>query len=388
VNITILSHRFAYPPDRGDRLTLYHFLRVAAPRHAVRLLSVCPEPPSEADRAAVRGLGVDARTFPLPRAAALLQTALALPGSGSLQVAYFHSAAMQRAVRALDASGPVDCVIAHAVRTVPTARLLRARRRIFMAQDCLSLAMRRSAGWARWPMSAVLREEAGRLARIETGAAEWADEVWLVSEVDARHYPTPHRHKLRVVRHGVAADADAGARWAPEGGTLLFVGRMDVRHNVEAACRLCERLLPRVRQAVPGVRARVVGSSPSPAVRRLARLPGVEVTGAVPRVQDEYLRAGVLLAPLTFATGIQNKILEAAAAGLPVVTTPLAAEGLGPDLGAQLVVAESDDELVAAAVSVLSDPDPARARAERAREVVHRVYSWNNMLQALEQPLA
>ncbi|HVP39868.1 MAG TPA: glycosyltransferase, partial [Candidatus Saccharimonadales bacterium] len=315
MNLVILSHRYAYPPDRGDRLTLFNFLRVVVPRHQVRLLSVCQRPPAPDSVAAVRALGVEARAFPLARATSLWQSGLALAGRGSLQVAYFRSPALLQAVREVDSLGPADCVIAHAVRMVAPARALRARRRIFMAQDCLSLALRRSAGWARWPMSAVLREEATRMARAETEAADWADEVWLVSEADAQHFPTPHRGKLRVVRHGIAADSDPAARWMPDGQTLLFVGRMDVRHNVEAARRLCERVLPRVRRAVPGARARVVGSSPAPAVRRLARLPGVEVAGSVARVQDAYATATVLVAPLTFATGIQNKILEAAAAG-------------------------------------------------------------------------
>lgn len=223
------------------------------------------------------------------------------------------------------------------------------------------------------------------MARLESEAAEWADEVWLVSEVDAAHFSTPHRHKLRVVPLGVA---EADERWAPDGRTLLFVGRMDVRHNVEAARRLCREVLPRVRRALPQARVRVVGSSPAPTVRRLARLEGVEVTGPVERLEDEYASAGALVAPITFATGVQTKILEAAAIGLPVITTPIAAEGVGAALRAHLRVAESDDDLAAAVLSVLTDPESARAMAGRARLVVRERFSLQNMLTALEQPLA
>jgi glycosyltransferase involved in cell wall biosynthesis len=385
LKIAILTFRFPFPPNRGDRLTLLNFMKLMAPRHEVHLFALSEKPPPPEGLKLVADLGVKARVFPVPKARSLWQSALALPGKGALQLAYFRSAEMEAALREYE-NDKFDAVLLHSVRLLPEARMLRADRKIFMAIDTLSLALRRAAEWTPWPRRLLLLEEATRLAAAEREGAEWSDEVWMVSDVDAHYFPTETPEKLRVVRQGIGVEPRPGVRWTPDGRTLLFVGRMDVHHNVEAARRLCEGVFPIVRESMPEARVRLVGASPAPGVKRLAQLDGVEVTGSVEDLHEEYEHAGVLVAPLTFCTGVQNKILEAAAAGLPVVTTSKPAEGVGQDLGSKLWVAETDGSMAAAIVSILKNPDAARARAEQARKAVLENFSWSNMLEALEHP--
>ena len=385
MKLAVLSHRFPYPPDRGDCLTLLNLLRVVAPQHTVHLLSLSEREPHREGLRILEELGVEHRTVVLPRGRSMVQAGMALLTGGSMQLAYFQSPEFAAAAAELAAYGPFDCVLAHAVRVVPLAQRIPARRRVFMAFDCLSEHLRRAARHASLPTRLLLEEEARRLARVEREGAEWADEVWMISDEDARLFPTRHRSRLRVVRQGIGAAVE-GADWRPDGRTLLFVGRMDVRHNVEAARRLCQRVLPLVRRSLPHVGVRLVGAAPSARVQALSRLRGVEVTGPVRDLSREYANAAALVAPITFSTGVQNKVLEAAAAGLPVVTTTSAARGVGPALAKFLDVSDSDEGLAEACVRLLRNPESARARAEDARAAVRRVFRWGNMLEALEQP--
>ncbi len=126
---------------------------------------------------------------------------------------------------------------------------------------------------------------------------------------------------------------------------------------------------PRVRAARPSARLALAGSSPTRAVRRLADVDdSIEVTGGVADIRPYLWRSAMAVAPLRQARGIQNKVLEAAAAGLPSVVTRQVWEGLPPEVLPACRMADSPDQFAAAVVDLLSRPAGARRReAARAR---------------------
>jgi glycosyltransferase involved in cell wall biosynthesis len=222
-----------------------------------------------------------------------------------------------------------------------------------------------------------LRRESRLLARSERRAADLAAGLFAVSEDDASYFRQLRARSTYVVPNGVDCAAyeslPAARRLAPP--TLLYVGCMSWGPNVAAAEFLATRVLPRVREAVPGAGLAVVGRDPTAAVRALGRLPGVEVTGAVPDVLP-YLRAASALAvPLEAGGGTRLKILEAFAAGLPVVSTPVGCEGLGVAAGEHLVVADRD-HFVTALVELLKDPAAGERLASRARRLARGRFDW------------
>ena len=166
---------------------------------------------------------------------------------------------------------------------------------------------------------------------------------------------------------------------APE-PVVAFSGAMAYRPNDDAARRLVRDLLPRVATEIPDVEAVLAGRDPLPAlVDAAAASPQpVEVTGTVDDLRRPLERAAVFCAPLRFAAGIQNKLLEALAYELPVVTTPVAAAGL--EIGgepAPVVIADGDDELAAALVGLLRDPAERRRLALAGRAFVTSHFSWD-----------
>jgi polysaccharide biosynthesis protein PslH len=167
----------------------------------------------------------------------------------------------------------------------------------------------------------------------------------------------------------------------PEGvnpAVLLFVGNFVHPPNVEAAIRLARDVLPRVRNARPDVTAEIVGPSPPPEVRALAG-EAVSVTGAVPSVIPRLDRAAALVAPIKSGSGVRVKVLEALAAGKAVVTTPRGAEGLSARPRHELLVAETDEDLAAATVELLSDREARVGLARRARKWAERELTWAGM---------
>jgi sugar transferase (PEP-CTERM/EpsH1 system associated) len=184
--------------------------------------------------------------------------------------------------------------------------------------------------------------------------------------------------------NGVDSDyfAPDGAEYRPD--SISFVGRMDYYPNQECMFDFCSNVLPRIQARRPGARLRIVGADPSPAVRKLGELPGVSVTGSVPDVRPYLQRSALMVAPLNIARGTQNKILEAMAMGVPVVTSTAAAGGVDAVAQEHFLVARNHEEQAGAILRILEDSAERRrlSAAGRSRMLTH--HAWPASMRRLD----
>jgi len=212
----------------------------------------------------------------------------------------------------------------------------------------------------------------GWFARAEGRIGREASAVVTVGEADARVLRRLiRRDNVHVVPNGVRIP-DPSAADRDEKPTVVFTGVMGYPPNVEAVLWFAREVWPSVRRDVPDAVFAVAGRDPIPEIQRLADQPGIEILGAVPDMTVILRRAWVAVAPMRSGTGIKNKVLEAWAAGTPVVMTPLAANGLGTSRAILDMVRGDPVELARLTVSLLTDTarrDEAGAAAlEMARE--------------------
>jgi glycosyltransferase involved in cell wall biosynthesis len=163
--------------------------------------------------------------------------------------------------------------------------------------------------------------------------------------------------------------------------SLIFVGHLGVFHNIDAAIHLARDVLPLVREQIPDCTLKIVGADPDPQVQRLGHDPSVTVTGFVPDLNEQLNQAAAFIAPLRFAAGIQNKVLEAMAGGTPVVTTSLINEGLGARPDHDLLVADDAESTARQIVLLLQDQQRREQIARAGRQFVQKKYSWNHVVE-------
>ncbi len=190
--------------------------------------------------------------------------------------------------------------------------------------------------------------------------------------------------RLALVPNGVDLD-----RWRRQtdrlGDEVVFSGALDYGPNADAATYLIDVILPLVRRDVPEVSLRIVGRDPSPSLRQRALDSGVTLTGFVDDMRPHLERAAVFAAPLRYGAGIQNKLLEAMAMGLPCVASSLAAAGLDTPLGPPpIVVADDPADFTRAIVGRLRAAGHGAAPDSRARAYVAQHFSWSSAGRALE----
>jgi glycosyltransferase involved in cell wall biosynthesis len=168
----------------------------------------------------------------------------------------------------------------------------------------------------------------------------------------------------------------------------VFTGVMNYFPNVDGCEWLVREVLPRVIADHPQAKLTIVGSNPSRAVTRLARNPRVMVTGAVLDTRSYVRRAAIVVAPIRIARGIQNKVLEALAMGVPVVATSAAVQGVGGIADRDYVVAD-DAVTMAAGISNLISRDAERtALGARGRAFVESHYRWERSLDIFDEVFA
>ncbi len=385
MKILFLTSRFPWPPDRGDRLTVLNMLRAMSARHQVTFFSFVDgrEPPGALDQ--VAPLCQRVVTVPLSPARSWLQAWSGLASSLPSQVSYYRSARMRAELRRAMREGAFDLLLAHAIRTVPLVEGLDAPVRILFQGDSVGLVLGGSVPFAPWWKRPGIRWERWRVDRYLAASTRRFDETWVLSPRDRDDLLRRGGERVESIPHGVEERLFGLGRAPGPDPRVMFLGNLSVPHNVDAAVFAAREIWPQLRAEWPAGRLVLAGADPAPEVRRLAGGAGIEVTGRVPDLAELWRTAHVLLAPLRFSTGIQNKILEAMAAGVPVVTTAPAAEAIGARHGEHLLVADTAPALAAAVRDVLRDPEAAAQRATRARAHVRERFSWDTAVRRMEE---
>ena len=377
--VLAISSEMPWPLNSGGHLRTFHLLRSIAARFRVHLVV----PAGTIDAGATEALanhGIRARTAPTPRGTAAGQVMKAAwwAATGQPYVMYgrHYHRALDAYVRSLAATlQPAIIYLDH----LDSFNYRRGSVNSIAAIDLhnvYSVIAERSALEHSGPMRAYLHREARLLHDVERRAARETDVLFAVSEQEAAYYRTLGSTNVHLIANGVdCARYEHLPSGRPEGTLIVYVGSMSWRPNGDAAMFLARTVLPQVRRRHPDARLRIVGRDPAPELRALNGTNGIEITGEVPDVVPHLREAAVLAVALDVGGGTRLKILEALAAGLPVVSTPVGAEGLDLTPGEHLLVAPRS-AFADAVDRILTDRSLGAALAVRGRVAVRNAYDW------------
>lgn len=392
MRILFLTGRLPYPPTRGDRLRAYHFLRVLSRQHRITLLSFIADDRETGNIGPLREFCEDIQLVHRGQLQSTTTTVMNLWRPAPFQSLYYRSSVMQGAIDRLLSRRQFDLVYVHLFRMAQFVSSRRHPYRILDLTDAISTEIERSLPYRDPKWRLIYRLELPRIRRYERDIVDHFDETWLISRAERRQILRDEEDKrVLVVPNGV----DSG-RFRPSGRLandprLIFVGHMGVPHNIDAAEYLVNDILPLIRQSTPQVHLNLVGAEPAAQVLSLGSAPGVRVLGHVADLNAALNDAAVFVAPLRFAAGVQNKVLEAMAAELPVVTTSYVNAGLEAEHGKHLIVADDADQISEAILALLRDPQERRRLGRAGRNFVLQNYRWEDVLNrvnAIEEKIA
>jgi sugar transferase (PEP-CTERM/EpsH1 system associated) len=389
MRILILTYWMPYPPAGGTPLRLYNLMRRLAKEHEVWLAAFTHDAEPE-DVAALEA--ICERVIPLP-----FETRGALDDpvgfvdyllSGRpTELRLYHSDEIARTLNELTTSVEFDAVeiIDSFLGLYREALSPQAQKRAILT--FIDVIFRKYERISRVEQKAArrLREQlySRMMRRWEPAYAAHFARCIAMSE-DDRDLLLASNPALRVdiVPNGVDVDTYEMAPPADGPPSLVFVGNMSYRPNIDGMLFFCHDILPKVRAAVPDVELYIVGMDAGPEVRALAG-DGIHVTGRVEDVRPYYVQGTASIVPLRAGGGTRLKVLEAMALGRPMVSTSVGCEGIDVVDGEHLLIADTADAFAEATIRLLRDADLRERIRGQARRLVEGKYSWDAIAEKL-----
>ena len=389
--------RVCWPLDTGAKLRNYHLARVVSQRADVSLLAFADHLPlSTESTCALENIykQVDA----IPRDSAYTSTKLVrgLLGRTPLPVLNYTTSPMKRSLAHLLNQQDFDIIQFESIHLMSYLSIVReasvreASKRPVVVCDWHNVESELMQRYSQREPGRLRRAYASRTARLmsefEKHALRDFDAHIAVSQRDADRLRAINPDaRIFVIENGVDTNfySDLGTQHESLARRIVFVGSMDYHANIDAAVNFAREVWLQLRARRPELVFTIVGKDPAPEVRELAQIPGVEVTGTVDDVRPFYRDASAAVVPLKVGGGSRLKILEAMAAGVPVISTTLGAEGLEVIHDENILIADTSEQLVQAITSVVESKTRRDQLSAAGRELVSRRYDWSSLGTAL-----
>lgn len=369
----MLVSRFPYPLEKGDKLRAFHQLKELSKYFDVTLFAVSNQEVPEAHFSIVKNYCVEIivhRQTLFQKGINILRSAF---NGNPFQVGYFYSSNAHSKIKALIKENSFNHIYCQLVRMSEFVKNEHSIPKTIDYMDALSAGIQRRIEQQPFYKKWLFRTESKRLKRYESLMFDFFEHRTIISKQDRQLIMHPQSKEIRCIANGI----DAGF-FEPISLTtkhdFVFVGNMSYPPNVEAIVYIAEKILPKFPQST----LLISGSSPSNRVKKIAaENTQITLTGWVDDIRTSYASGKIFLAPMMIGTGMQNKLLEAMAIGIPCITTPLANNPIGtrPDL--EILVASTQNEFYSVINELLTNDAKYAEIQQNARMFVEKHHRWS-----------
>lgn len=378
MKILFLANRIPYPPYRGDKLKIYNLAKRLQAQHELYLLTFTQTPEEAEYKRELEKIFKEVHLVHLPKWKSAANCLAGIGNRTPFQVLYFHSAAMQQALNSVLSQHHFDAIHVQHLRMSPYLAERKDIPRILDLPDAFSLYWERRKTIKRGLLQGMFEnEEQRRVLKYEQVLKDY--NLSLVCSQEDLEYlkQTQHIENIRLLPNGV--DLTTFSLRAHDYGhnhTLLFTGNMDYAPNVDAVGYFVREILPIVKEKFPKAKFVIAGQRPVKKVTELAS-DDIVVTGFVKDLAETYNNASVVVAPLRFGAGTQNKVLEAMAMGIPVVCSNIGFKGLGIESGEGAIMQTEPLAFAQSIIELLGSAEMRKEVGEKGAAVVRSKFDWD-----------
>jgi sugar transferase (PEP-CTERM/EpsH1 system associated) len=382
----VLTSRFPYPLEKGDKLRIYHQIKGLAQEHEIILCALTDKAISERDKAQLEPFCREIHVFRLSKLGSYWRVFWWFVFGRSIQLAYFTNSRIKSQIEDLIFETKPDHIYCQLVRMAEYVRDIFHVPKSIDYMDAFSKGMERQAGDSPFPLSYVFNQEAKRLKEYESRVFFDFQLRTIISEQDRSYIHNPFKGRIQIVPNGVDTATFNFKKETKKTADLLFVGNMSYYPNVKAAEFLVENIKPILEAKGNGCSIEVAGANPATQVLELQKSE-VKISGWVDDIVATYHGARIFVAPLFHGSGLQNKILEAMACGVPVITTTQTNNAIRAKSGEELLIADDANEFANTIIKLLADDALYHKLQNNARTFVEQNYSWNVFVSELNQAI-
>lgn len=385
MKILFITPRLPYPPNRGDRVRVYNFAKALSRKHSLSLISLIQSRDEYKYRKNLQEIFDRVELTFLPSWKSGLNIAAHFFSALPFQVLYFTSRTMERKISKIVAREKLDLIYVFHLRAAQYVSEISGPYKVLDFTDAVSLLLQRLLPHAKIYLKPVYYREWLTTRRYEARIAKKFDENWLISEVDRKAIrELSPGAKICIVPNGVDLDYFVSSGAKTKAKNVLFVGYMGVE-SVDAVLYFYKEIFPFIQEEFPSTKFYVVGANPPRKIIELDRDENVTVTGFAEDLRGYYDNAAVMVAPMRFVVGVQNKILEAMAMEVPVVTTHFGNEGIDARHGKEIFVADDPKEFAGYVIELLKNKKLRDEIGRNARNFVKDHFTWQTVVRRIDE---
>ena len=386
MKILFIANRFPYPPFRGDKLKIYNLCKRLAEKNEIHLITFTEHKSDLQYLDKLSPIFKRMEIVHLPKLQSLFNSAVGLFQKFPLQVQYFKSNEFSSRLKQLLSEEKYDAIHVQHIRMAQYAIPYKQYFRILDLPDAFSLYWQRRKEVPRSILSKMLDNiESKRVIKYEEYVLNEFNLNLVCSQEDQAFLIKNHQvSNIELLPNGVDTQQfKPGKHDYSHNETLLFTGNMDYDPNVDAVIYFVDEILPKIVKAFPNVKFVIAGQRPIEKVKALDNGKNVFVTGFIPDLSDTYNSASVVVAPLRFGAGTQNKVLEAMSMGIPVVCSNIGFKGLGIKDGEGAFMRLGANEFADQVIKLLSDEELRKATGKKGIEVIEKSFTWETISEKL-----
>lgn len=373
-SLFVILSRFPYPLEKGDKLRAFNQLKGLSSTYSITLACFSDREITDVEMQEVKQFCHEIHLFPLTKSGLFLELLRSFFSRKPFQVQYFYRLKHHHKIKQILQDLKPDHIYCQLVRVAEYVKDYHFCPKTIDYMDALSKGMERRINTEKWFKRWFYRDESKRLASYERSVFDYFEHKVIISSQDRNLILHPKNASISVIPNGVDEsffeDLNCSKTF-----DIVFTGNFSYAPNIEAAVFLAEKLLPALNQNGYFPTLLLSGANPTQRVSQVANK-YITVSGWVDDIRVSYQSAKLFIAPLFIGTGLQNKLLEAMASGLPCVTTSLANNALQGENHKNIELAENFNEFVEKTTKFLKDKDIFNELALNGRIFVEQNYSW------------
>jgi sugar transferase (PEP-CTERM/EpsH1 system associated) len=376
MKILFVTPRFPYPLLKGDQAVVYNRLRILSKYHEITLLTFYESEDELIGLSALRSFCKEIHIVKLDKLQSIINIAtLGISSNIPLQVAYYRSCEFKRKFDVLTQNNAFDIIHAFMLRMAPYLDACLVPK-VLELIDSMQLNLQRRIVLEPFFIQLLFREEFRRISKYEKNIGKVANYLVVVSENDKEFIDS---NNVGVVQNGVDTAVFSPCIDKRKKSHIVFSGNMGYAPNVHAVKWFVERCFPYIRQRYKQAVLIIAGGNLSAEIKKLKGHDGIIVTGYVSSMPDILNQCSVAIAPMRSGSGMQNKILEAMACGLPIVTTTLGLGSIKATPGKDILIADDPEEFGENVLKLIKDNELAKKIGIQGSEFVKRNHSWEKV---------
>ncbi|MFK8006805.1 MAG: glycosyltransferase [Saprospiraceae bacterium] len=382
MKLVVVTSRFPYPLEKGDKLRLYFQIKYLAQRHEITLLSLADEPVSDNSLQHIQSFCKTVYLFPINKNNARWSAIKSLLGKTPLEVSYFYNQKIKQKFEKIIHQIQPDHIFCQLIRMSEYVRHLPFPKTLDY-MDAFSIGMQRRAENSNPILKAIFQRDSTQIADYESFIYQKFNNHIIISEQDKQHLSFLEKDKIHVLPNGVNTHFFAPIPEIEKKYDIAFVGNMGYYPNVQAALFLAKKIFPKLQIKFPKIKLLIAGARPTQEVKNLAS-ENIKVTGWVEDIRTAYASANIFVAPIFYGRGQQNKILEAMSMGIPCITSDQVNKAIGAKNGTSILIANDEKSCQEQISLLLNNKQLQQKLSANGLNWIRSNFSWEKYGKQLE----